>query len=264
MNENELLKQNAFSEEESFDFDELEKQLEEKIKRELTELELLEKEHSKIDNPDNLGNAVLNVVWDQFINQVGVVAGDDFVAENRGLPLDLRNEAHIQTVENFAAGKIASHNDKIDYQRRFDEWQSNFERNDEGFTKTHTDRTGKEVQNLVEGARKPFDEGRPSGSAERHTDMDHTVSAGEIIRDPAANAYMSKEEQIDFANSQANLNEMDSSWNRSKGDMATSDWLDNPNKRGQKPKEIFDMTDEKEKQLRQKDTEAREEYKKRI
>ena len=264
MNENEVQEQSAFSEEESFDFDELEKQLEEKIKSELSDLELLEEERSKIGNPDDLGNAVLNVVWDQFINQVGVVAGEDFVAENRGLRLDLRDEAHIQTTENFAEGKIASHNDKIDYQKRHDDWQSNFEHNDDGSIRTHTDRSGKEVPNLKAGARKPFDEGRPSGSAEKHTDMDHTVSAGEIIRDPAANAHMSKEEQIDFANSQANLNEMDSSQNRSKGDMATSDWLDNPNARGQKPKEIFDMTDEDEKQLREKDAEAREEYGKRI
>ena len=52
----------------------------------------------------------------------------------------------------------------------------------------------KEEATLVKGARKPFDEGRPSGS-----DENHTVSAAEIIRDPAANAHMTKEEQIAFA-----------------------------------------------------------------
>lgn len=57
----------------------------------------------------------------------------------------------------------------------------------------------KEEATLVKGARKPFDEGRPSGSDENHTDMDHTVSAAEIIRDPAANAHMTEEEQIAFA-----------------------------------------------------------------
>src|SRR3712207_1716641 len=69
--------------------------------------------------------------------------------------------------------------------------------------------------------------------------MDHTVSAGEIIRDPEANAHMIKEEQIAFANSEANLNEMDAGPNRSKGDKSMTDWLDNPNKNGQKPNEIF-------------------------
>ena len=109
----------------------------------------------------------------------------------------------------------------------------------------------KEEATLVKGARKPFDEGRPSGSDENHTDMDHTVSAAEIIRDPAANAHMTKEEQIAFANSNANLNEMDSSLNRSKGDKSMTEWLDNPNANGQKPAK-----------MRQKDAEAREEYEK--
>ena len=92
--------------------------------------------------------------------------------------------------------------------------------------------------------------------------MDHTVSAAEIIRDPAANAHMTKDEQIAFANSDANLNEMDSSLNRSKGDKSMTDWLDNPNSSGQKPDEIFDISAEDEAKLRQKDAEAREEYEK--
>ena len=120
----------------------------------------------------------------------------------------------------------------------------------------------KEEATLVKGARKPFDEGRPSGSAENHTDMDHTVSAAEIIRDPAANAHMTKEEQIAFANSNANLNEMDSSLNRSKGDKSMTEWLDNPNANGQKPDEIFDISAEDDAKMRQKDAEAREEYEK--
>lgn len=92
--------------------------------------------------------------------------------------------------------------------------------------------------------------------------MDHTVSAAEIIRDPAANAHMTKEEQIAFANSEVNLNEMDSSLNRSKGDKSMTDWLDNPNSSGQKPDEIFDISAENEAKMRQKDAEAREEYEK--
>ena len=90
--------------------------------------------------------------------------------------------------------------------------------------------------------------------------MDHTISAAEIIRDPAANTHMTKEEQVKFANSETNLYEMDSSLNRSKGDKSTTEWLDNPNAKGQKPDEIFDISAEKDKEMRQKDREAREEY----
>lgn len=189
-------------------------------------------------------------------------AGEDFIKENRGLTLDLRDSAHIQTTENFTNGKIAAHNDKIDYQQRYNDWQSNFQHDENGNVITHQTRTGKEEATLVKGARKPFDQGRPIGSVERGTDMDHTVSAGEIIRDPVANAHLIKEEQIAFANSDKNLNEMDAGQNRSKGDKAMTDWLDNPNKNGQKPNEIFDIDENLDKAYREKDAEAREEYEK--
>lgn len=247
---------------ESFDFDELEEKLQSQLEEELADMQFLAEEKEKIGNPDNLGNVIMDVVWEQFINQVAVTAGEDFIKENRGLHLDLRKEAHIQTTENFADGKIATHNTEIDYQQRYDDWQSNFVKDENGNVVTHQTRSGKEEATLVKGARKPFDEGRSTGSVENHTDMDHTVSAAEIIRDPAANAHMTKDEQIAFANSDANLNEMDSSLNRSKGDKSMTDWLDNPNSSGQKPDEIFDISAEDEAKLRQKDAEAREEYEK--
>ena len=246
----------------SFDFDELEEKLQSQLEEELADMQFLAEEKEKIGNPDNLGNVIMDVVWEQFINQVAVTAGKDFIKENRGLHLDLRKEAHIQTTENFADGKLATHNTEIDYQQRYDDWQSNFVKDENGNVVTHQTRSGKEEATLVKGARKPFDEGRPTGSVENHTDMDHTVSAAEIIRDPAANAHMTKDEQIAFANSDANLNEMDSSLNRSKGDKSMTDWLDNPNSSGQKPDEIFDISAEDEAKMRQKDAEAREEYEK--
>lgn len=239
--------------------DDLEQRLQADLEEKFEDLNFLREECEYIDNPDHLGETVMNVVWEQFMNQVAVTAGEDFIKENSGLTLDLRTEAHIQTTENFAKGKIATHNTKINYQQRYDEWQTNFVRDENGNVVTHTTRSGKEEATLVKGARKPFDDGRPSGSAEKHTDIDHTISAAEIIRDPAANAHMTKEEQIAFANSEENLNEMDSSLNRSKGDMSMTEWLDNPNANGQKPNEIFDISDEDDKKMRQKDIEAREE-----
>ena len=269
--ENDMAKENAVLDKkeqlnedlvESFNFDELEEKLQSQLEEELADMQFLAEEKEKIGNPDNLGNVIMDVVWEQFLNQVAVTAGEDFIKENRGLHLDLRKEAHIQTTENFAEGKIATHNTEIDYQQRYDDWQSNFVKDENGNVVTHQTRSGKEEATLVKGARKPFDEGRPTGSVENHTDMDHTVSAAEIIRDPAANAHMTKEEQIAFANSDANLNEMDSSLNRSKGDKSMTEWLDNPNANGQKPDEIFDISAEDDAKMRQKDAEAREEYEK--
>lgn len=284
------------------DFDALEEKLEADLEEQLGDLKFLEEEHEKIGNPDTIGDVVLDVVWEQFINQIGVVAGEDFIEENRGLRLDLRkkahivtiqnygqegvgshnhiikseefiknnheqtldlsSEAHIQTTENFADGRIATHNHTIDYKKRFDDWHSNLQHDENGNVITHKTRSGRYEATLVKGARAPFDKGRPTGSIERGTDMDHMVSAGEIIRNPATNAHLTKDEQIKFANSDANLHEMNARQNRSKGDNAMTDWLDYPNKNGQRPHEIFEIDEKLDRQYREKDVEARTEYKK--
>ncbi len=257
---------------ESFDFDELEEKLQSQLEEELADMQFLAEEKEKIGNPDNLGNVIMDVVWEQFLNQVAVTAGEDFIKENNGLHLDLRNEAHIQTTENFAEGKIATHNTKIDYQQRYDDWQSNFQKDpniehknsnyryndDQKVWEKHDNRSGSWKKVLNKDARSDFDKGRPTGKNTANTNMDHTVSAGEIIRDPAANAHMTREEQIAFANSEKNLNLMDSAANQSKGDSTMSEFLDSE-RDGKKATERFNIDEEA---LRKKDAEAREEYEK--
>lgn len=245
-------------------FDEFEQNLENQLTIKEEELKALKKDFEQIGSASDLGEKIQGVVWEQFCNQIATVAGEDFIKENRGMTLDLRDSAHIQTTENFANGKIATHNTEIDYQERYNSWQKNFQKDANGNVIMHNTRTGRKEPTLVPGARAPFDQGRPSGSAEKGTDRDHTVPAGEIIRDPEANAHLTQEEQIAFANSDTNLNEIDSQWNRSKGDKPTKEWLDNPNSKGQKPNEIFDnLTPEEEKKLREKDEKARKEWEKR-
>lgn len=275
----------------SFNFDELEEKLQQQLEEELADISILQDEGEKINNPDALGEVIQGVVWDQFINQVALVAGDDFIKENHGMKLDLRYESHVQTTENFADGKIASHNTEIDYQQRYDDWQSNFVKDADGNNVKHDTRIPerdshgnvildndgkpqmKQVETLVskndtkgvKGYRAPYDEVRQKrglvGSKEKGTAMDETVSVAEIVRDPAANAHMTQEERIEFDLSDKNLNEIDAKWNASKGDKPTNEWLDNPNSKGQTPQEIFDnMSDEDVQSLREKDAEAREEY----
>lgn len=246
--------------EENFDFDELEKALEQELDAKTLDLELATKDREKIGNPESLAETVGNVIWEQFINQIGRGAGEEFIKQNKGLELDLSNDAHIQTTEKFAKGIFPSHNKEI-YEKRYKDWQANFQEDENHNIKMHSTRMGIEEATLAKGARKPFDKDRPKGSIERKTQMDHTVSAAEIIRDPAANAHLTREEQIAFANSEANLNEMPSSWNQSKGDKSMTDWLDNPNSKGQKPTETLDgLSDEKAQELREKNTVARTEY----
>ena len=110
----------------SIDFDDLESKLDSELEEQMADLEGLEADREKIGNPDTIGHTVMNVVWEQFINQVGVVAGEDFIKENRGLTLDLRDSAHIQTTENFEKGKIATHNynSKEQLEKNYDRYKN--------------------------------------------------------------------------------------------------------------------------------------------
>ena len=74
----------------SFDLDELEEKLQSQLDEEFANMQFLEEEKDKIGSSDNLGQVVMDVVWEQFLNQVAVTAGEDFIKENNGLHLDLR------------------------------------------------------------------------------------------------------------------------------------------------------------------------------
>ena len=257
----------------STDFERLENELEQELEMQLEGLQFLKEEKAKIGSPDNLCETIKGVVWEQFINQIAVTAGTDFIKENNGLTLDLRKSAHFQDSKDFAEGKIATHNTEIDFQKRYDDWQNNFQRDEFGNVKTTYDnRSGKYKETLRVrdtkkdpsgkdynsnyNARGDFDKNRPTGSEGNH--KDHTISAAEIIRDPEANAHLTREEQVKFANSDKNLNDMNSAANQSKGDSTMSEFLDSE-KNGKKAAERFGLDEEN---LRQKDKEAREEYNK--
>ena len=246
-----------------FEYDQLlnlENSLENNLKDLIKDIEKIDLDREKLQNNEYLQESIENIVWEQVQLQLAAQIGDEFIKENNGQTLDLRKEAHIQTAENFEKGKFATHNRDVNYQERYDTWQNNFVKDDLGNIQTHSTRSGKIVNTLTKEARKPFDTGRPTGSKEKGTQMDHTVSAGEIIRDPKANAFLTKEEQIAFANSKANLNEIRSEVNQAKGDLSTSELFDNPNSKGQYAREVHNISSKEEKQLREKDKEARTEY----
>lgn len=253
MNDNERAVLKGYeSVEDTIDFDQLEAQLEADLDDSLADLELLKDDKAKIGDPESLGNAVLQVVWDQCINQIGQVAGEDFIKENRGLNLDLSKDAHIQTTENFANGKIATHNTEIDYQKKYDDWQNSFQRNEDGSIKMN--KQGKPV--LRSDARAPYDANRQKGS--KQVNIDEIVPVAEQVRDPAANAHLSLEERVKFDNSEVNLQPLDASANQSKGDRTVTEWLDSE-RNGQKPAERFNINEE---EVRANDAKAREEYEK--
>lgn len=260
-NENELLALRSSDIEIKYDeLLNLENSLENNLRDLIKDIEKIDLDREKLQNNEYLQESIENIVWEQVQLQLAAQIGEEFINENQGQTLDLRKEAHIQTAENFEKGKLATHNRDVNFQERYDTWQNNFVKDDSGNIQTHSTRSGKIVNTLTKEARKPFDTGRPTGSKEKGTQMDHTVSAGEIIRDPKANAFLTKEEQIAFANSKANLNEIRSEVNQAKGDLSTSELFDNPNSKGQYAREVHNISSKEEKQLREKDKEARTEY----
>ena len=82
--ENAILNDNDFFCEEfneSIDLEELEEKLQSQLEEEISDLEFIKEEQEKIGNPDALGKVILDEVWKQFSNQIG---------------LDMTNETLIQ------------------------------------------------------------------------------------------------------------------------------------------------------------------------
>ncbi len=231
----------------------------------LDELSSIEEDREKLQNNQYLEEAIQDIIWDQVQNQLAVQIGEEFIKDNNGQTLDLRKEAHIQTAENFEKGKFISHNaDRSIYEKRYNEWQEKFERDESGNIRTHTTRSGKTVNTIKKDAREFLDKNRPKGSKEKGTDMDHTISAGEIIRDSKVNAFMDEDQQYAFANSDINLNEMRASVNRAKGSKSVPEYLDYPNSKGQYPKDNQNLTELEEKQMREKYKLAKDDLDKKI
>lgn len=283
--------------EETFDFDALEEKLQSQLDEEIADMQFMAEEKEKIGNPDNLGNVVMDVVWEQFLNQVAVTAGEDFIEENRGLNLDLRDEAHILSAEDFEKGKMPTHNpNKETYQKRYNEYRDDF-RTDPNMevkmsknmrynedTKTYerydkqTDswigktryneetkvwedwdsRAGDWKKKLAPDARGKFDTRTNDQKGTAAVAKDHTISVAEQIRDTEAAAFVERETRKEFAKSDVNLNDLDKRANSSKSDSTMDEWL-NSERDGKKPSERFDIDEE---DLRKKDAEAREEYEK--
>ena len=231
---------------ENVDQDNWEQFLEDKLQEEFEDLDFLQAEREYINNPDRLGETVLNVVMEQFRNQVAATAGEDFIKENGGLTLDLRSEAHIQTAENFEQQNYAKHNTYVDYEKRGEEYRSNFYTDPENKPKAkqkQPQRYNEQTKvwetydpvddawkkQLVEDYRVPYEKDRQQDKKNKFgsktVNKDHQVADATIARDAKAGAYMTTEEKVQMANSEDNLYDLDSAANQSKSDHDGEKWI---------------------------------------
>ena len=231
---------------ESFDLDELEATLQGQLEEELSDLAFLQEEQKQIGSPDALGETIKNVVWEQFINQIATTAGEDFIKENNGLHLDLRKEAHIQTVDNFEQQNYAKHNTYVDYEKRGEEYRSNFytdpnvkpnakQKQPQRFNEqtkvweTYDPVDGEWKKQLKDDYRTPYEKDRQQDRKNKFgnktVNKDHQVADATIARDAKAGAYMTTEEKVQMANSEDNLYDLDSAANQSKSDHDGEKWV---------------------------------------
>ena len=110
-----------------FDYEqllEIENSLENNLKDVVEHIEQVDIDREKLQNNEYLQESIENIVWEQVQLQLAAQIGEEFIKDNNGQTLDLRKDAHIQTAENFEKGNFATHNRDVNYQERYDKWQT--------------------------------------------------------------------------------------------------------------------------------------------
>lgn len=277
-----MAKENAFFDENQwlsedvadyFDFDELEEKLQSQLEEELADLKFLEDEKEKIGNPDNLGNVIMDVVWEQFMNQIDVTAGEDFIKDNNGLHLDLRNEAHIQTAENFEHGKIATHNyiSKDQLEQNYDRYKNKphgeFRK---GYVDPEMDKTLKRagelkkegidtVNDIYTGRQIPTETKLENGKNNpKAAQREHVKSSAELYENPSLQMANSNEELAGIINNPENLQ----GYTTAERNNRKSDNSSNEMSEQDKTKHWEEADERAEEYIKQKEKEGEERLKK--
>lgn len=187
MNENE----NAYDDASlDFDFDEKERELEEELEKVFSDLEMLKEDKEKIGNPDALGKVVLNEVWKQFGNQIGL----DMTAETL---IQKYDREHPETYEEV--GK------KVMQDERYKEANKEMkQKQQEG--NLRDEYTGKDIK---QGDK---------------ANLDHTVSRKELYENKRRKQANIATE--DLANKKENLNATNESLNKSKGKKSVQEMVE--------------------------------------
>jgi cation diffusion facilitator family transporter len=257
MNENSVI--TLDNEAEAISLDELEAKLSNDLEEQLSGLEFLEKERGKINNPKALGETIGNAIWEQFMLQIGSVAGEDFIKSNNNLTLNLTDEAHTQNIEDFKKGIFNPRNSET-YKQRYKDYEKNFVLDEQG-----------QIKYFLEGRQKGkpifkrerrvelFDKGRTKGK--NGNAMDHSVPASKMIRDAEAYANLPQEEIVKFANSDQNLNEIPSSLNSAKNDRSIKELIESYEQKGIDISEKTGLKKEEIQRLIDEENKAEKEYK---
>lgn len=190
--ENELLILNIeeATESENLNYDELEELLEQQFTMEFSNLEKLELECKEISSPDKLGDVILDEIWNQFANQIGLDMTSDTL-------LKQYNDKHPNGYTKDIADKIVKDKRYLDANKAMKEKQKLGNLKDE-----YTGRTLK---------------------INEKANLDHVVARKQIFENSWRK--IADIETADLANKSENYAATNESLNKSKGAKSNSEYI---------------------------------------
>ena len=210
--ENELLVLNAEEvyESENLNYDELEELLEQQFTTEFSNLEKLELECKEISSPDKLGDVILDEIWSQFANQIGLDMTSDTL-------LKQYNDKHPNGYTKEEGAKIMRDKRYTDANNAMKERQKNGNLKDEY--------TGKTIK------------------INEKANLDHVIPRKQIFENPWRK--IADIETADLANKKENFAATNESLNKSKGATSNSDYIKNREAREKNLKEQVERANKK-------------------
>ena len=210
--ENELLVLNTEEvyDSENLNYDELEELLEQQFTMEFSNLEKLELECKEISSPDKLGDVILDEIWDQFANQIG---------------LDMTSDTLLK-----------QYNDK--YPNGYTKKEA---------TKIMKDKRYTDANNAMKVKQKSGNlKDKYTGKTLKINDkanLDHVVPRKQIFENPWRK--IADIETSDLANKSENLAGTNESLNKSKGAKSNSEYIKNREVREKNLKEQVERANKK-------------------
>lgn len=210
--ENELLVLNTEDvyESENLNYDELEELLEEQFTMEFSNLEKLEVECKEISSPDKLGDVILDEIWNQFANQIGLDMTSDTL-------LKQYNDKHPNGYTKEEGAKILKDKRYIDANKAMKETQKTGNLKDEY--------TGKKLK------------------INEKANLDHVVARKQLFENPWRK--IADIDTADIANKKENFAATNESLNKSKGATSNSDYIKNREVREKKLRDQAQRANEK-------------------
>ena len=222
--ENELLVLNTeeVDELQSLNYDELEELLEQEFEMEFSNLESLQTEFKEIGSPDKLSEVILDEIWNQFANQIGLDMTSDTL-------LKQYNDKHPNGYTKEEGAKIMKDKSYTDANNAMKERQKNGNLKDEY--------TGKTIK------------------INEKANLDHVIPRKQIFQNPWRK--IADIETADLANKKENFAATNESLNKSKGATSNSDYIKNREAREKNLKEQVERANKKIDKMNISDAEKR-------